>query len=87
MEINLLECVKAIPSCPDLRVGDRLFKVGHEFRPGGYEYVVCRRISDDARIAFRIDHLGDCFEVVEQEVDITEEWTKRHIWWGRNLGL
>lgn len=66
--VNLLKCVKAIPSCRDLRVGDLLFKNAHEIRPGGYEYVVCHRISDGARIDFRIDHLEDCFEVVSEEV-------------------
>lgn len=68
INVNLLKCVKTIRSCRDLRVGDLLYKTSYEIRPGGYEYVICHRINDGARIEFRIDHLEDCFEVVSEDM-------------------
>lgn len=62
-DFQILRCVKAIDACPELAVGDRLWRVASEIWPGGYEYVVTRRMSDNAVIKFRADHLGDCFEL------------------------
>ena len=68
MKVPYLKCVKEIPSCPELEIGDLLW--GQEMReiwPGGYEYVVCHRRGDGMVLKFRVDHLDDCFEVVEVE--------------------
>ena len=63
-----LKCVKAIPACPDLEVGDLLWgSYEREIWEGGYEYVVTHRREDGRTIRFRADHLDDCFEVVEVE--------------------
>ena len=63
-----LKCVKEIEACPELSVGDLLWGQEHrEIWPGGYEYVVCARREDGRIIKFRVDHLEDCFEVVEVE--------------------
>lgn len=67
-----LRCIKAIDACPELVVGDLLWREASEIWPGGYEYVVCHRRSDGAVIKFRIDHLEDCFEVVDVE---DTQWT------------
>ena len=68
MKLPYLKCVKAIPACPKLEVGDLLWGQDHrEIWPGGYEYVVCHRLSDGMVLKFRVDHLEDCFEVVEVE--------------------
>ena len=67
-----LKCVKEIEACPELSVGDLLWGQEHrEIWPGGYEYVVCVRREDGRIIKFRVDHLEDCFEVVEVE---DENW-------------
>lgn len=73
MTTNLpyLKCVKEIPACPELAVGDLLWQQAREIWEGGYEYVVCYRRNDGAVIKFRVDHLDDCFEVVEVE---DERW-------------
>lgn len=60
-----LRCVKAIPSCPMLDVGDLVWKVGHHIEPGGYEYVTLRRRGDLMRFSVRLSHLEDHFEIVE----------------------
>lgn len=62
-----LKCVKEIEACPELAVGDLLWQHTREIWPGGYEYVVCRRREDGEVIKFRVDHLEDCFEIVEVE--------------------
>lgn len=62
-----LRCVREIPACPVLEVGDLLWKVAQEADEGGYEYVICRRRGDGMVIRFRVEHLGDCFEVEEVE--------------------
>ena len=67
--VHFLKCIKAIEACPNLAVGDMLWKVAYEILPGGYEYVVCRRKGDHAVIKFRVDHLADCFEVVDVPVE------------------
>lgn len=66
-----LKCIKEIPACPELAVGDLLWQQAREIWDGGYEYVVCHRRNDGAVIKFRVDHLEDCFEVVEVE---DERW-------------
>lgn len=62
-DFQILRCVKEIAACPELAVGDRLWRVASEIWPGGYEYVVTRRMSDGAVIKFRADHLDGCFEL------------------------
>lgn len=63
--VPYLKCIKAIDACPELEVGDLLWGQEHrEIWPGGYEYVVCVRRDDGKIIKFRVDHLEDCFEVV-----------------------
>lgn len=71
LEYEVLRCVKAIESCPELEVGDLLYKVTHEIWPGGYEYVVTNRVRDGRPIKFRVEHLEDCFEL---------DMVKREIW-------
>lgn len=68
-----LKCTAEIEACPELKVGDLLWKERYEILPGGYEYVCCIRRSDGALIKFRIDHLDDCFEIVEVE----DPWYRR----------
>lgn len=63
--VPYLKCVCEIPACPDLKVGDLLRKVTHRIMPGGYEYVMCSRRGDGKAVMFRIEHLEECFEVVE----------------------
>lgn len=58
-----LKCIKEIPACPELAVGDLLWKQAHEIQPGGYEYAVCVRREDGVIIKFRVEHLDDCFEL------------------------
>lgn len=60
-----LRCVKEIPSCPALRVGDVLYKTSHEIWDGGYEYVVCKRIYDGVTMKFRESRIEECFEITE----------------------
>lgn len=66
-----LKCVKKIEACPELEVGDLLWGQTREIWPGGYEYVACHRREDGAVIKFRVEHLEDCFEVVDVE---DEQW-------------
>lgn len=71
-KLPYLKCIKAIEACPELAVGDLLWGSEHrEIWPGGYEYVVCTRREDGAVIKFRVEHLDDCFEIVEVE---DEQW-------------
>lgn len=60
-----LKCIRAVPGTPDLKVGDLLWQVTREIWPGGYEMMVCNRRGDGAVIKFRVDHLDECFEIVE----------------------
>ena len=63
-----LKCVREIPSCPDLHVGDLLWGAyEREIWDGGYEYAVTHRREDGRTIRFRIEHLDDCFELVDVE--------------------
>lgn len=75
-DFHVLRCVKGIDACPELSVGDRLWKVASEIWPGGYEYVVTHRLADRAVIKFRADHLDDCFELEEVPVEdyMKGEW-------------
>ncbi len=71
IEYEVLRCVKAIESCPELEVGDLLIRLdGNEIHAGGYEYVVTNRVSDWRKIKFRVEHLEDCFEldIVKREI-------------------
>ena len=76
---HLLKCVKVIESCPNLAVGDMLWKGAYEILPGGYEYAVCRRGSDNAVIKVRVDHLEECFEVVDVELDFDSVWRDKYL--------
>ena len=75
VSIPYLKCVKEIPTCPGLEVGDLLFPhpSPREHWMGGYEYAVCRRRDDGMVFKFRIEHLDDCFEV-EQVEEGPDEW-------------
>lgn len=66
-----LKCIKEIAACPELAVGDLLWGQTREIMPGGYEYVAMVRRDDGRVIKFRVEHLEDCFEVVEVE---DERW-------------
>lgn len=74
--LQILRCVKEIGACQELSVGDRLWRVASEIRPGGYEYVVTWRLSDHAIIKFRVGHLDDCFELEEVPIEdyMNGEW-------------
>ena len=83
---HLLKCVKGIESCPNLAVGDMLWKVAYEILPGGYEYAVCRRGSDNSVIKVRVDHLEECFEVVDVELDFDSAKMGEHLEYGVDTG-
>jgi len=70
LRYKLLKCVKEIPSCHELHEGDLLWKRSYEVDENGYEYVVCIRRDDNARIRFRVEHLSECFDEVVHETDI-----------------
>ena len=59
-----LKCVKAIPACPKLEVGDLVWQVTREIWDGGYEYAVAHRRGDGEVVKFRVEHLDNCFEEV-----------------------
>ena len=67
--VHQLKCVKEIEACPNLAVGDILWKVAYEILPGGYEYAVLRRDSDRVVVKVRVDHLEECFEVIDVPVE------------------
>lgn len=69
-KVKCLKCVEEIPSCPDLAVGDLLWKFTHEIWPGGYEYVVAHRREDGMVLKFREEYLEDHFEVAEVEGEV-----------------
>lgn len=71
LRYKLLKCVKEIPSCHELHEGDLLWKRSYEVDENGYEYVVCIRWDDNARIKFRVEHLSECFDEVVQETDVS----------------
>lgn len=66
-----LKCVKAIESCPGLEVGDLLWGGTRDIWPGGYEYATYVRREDGHVFQFRVDHLDECFEIVDVE---DERW-------------
>lgn len=66
MTFPYLRCVKEVPSCPKIEVGDLLHSQTREIAHG-YEYVTCIRREDGKPVTFRVEHLEDCFEIVEVE--------------------
>ena len=69
INFKMLKCVREIPSCKGLKVGDLIYRIGGEIQPGGYEYVLVRRSRDSRVFGVRQEHLEDHFDVVEVGVD------------------
>ena len=74
VELPIYKCVKEIPACPELSVGDLIWNVRYEIWPGGYEYAVAVKLEDKTTVKFRQSHLEECFEEVELDGEGWFRW-------------
>lgn len=74
-EVPYLKCVRELPSCDGIEVGDLLWKRRTYVAEGGYEYAELVRRGDLRVFRARLDALDGHFEV--ERVDETLEWVMR----------